>query len=137
MFTMHIRKPFSDVIKSVTFWYGSFFALLLACLIIARVALPLWLEDKENFTTQLELLFNSPTNFDQISGGWVGWSPSLRLKNLTVHDAGGKSNIFSAEEIEIRINIFQSLMERRLIFKRIKLSDSEFSILREVDGSLV
>ena len=42
----------------------------------------------------------------------------------------------SAEEAEIRVNIFQSLMKRRFILKRITLSDSEFSILREVDGSL-
>ena len=44
--------------------------------------------------------------------------------------------LFSAKEVEIRVNIFQSLMKRRLILKRITLSDSEFSILREVDGSL-
>ena len=112
MYKMHTRKPFLDIIKSVIFWHGSFFALLLTCLLIVRVALPLWLEDKENFATQLELLFNSPTHFDQIAGGWAGWSPSLRFKNFIVHDAKGKSDIFSAEEIEIRINIFQSFKMR-------------------------
>ncbi len=136
MYKMHTRKPFLDIIKSVIFWRGTFFAILLTCLLIIRVALPLWLEDKENFATQLELLFNSPTHFDQISGGWAGWSPSLRFKNFIIHDAKGRSVIFSAEEVEIRVNIFQSLMKRRFISKRITLSDSEFSILREVDGSL-
>ena len=136
MLNMYIRKSFSQMTKSLTVWFGTLSALLLTCLLITRAALPLWLEDRENFTTQLELLFNSPATFDQLSGGWAGWSPSLRLKNFVIHDAKGKSNIFSAEEIEIRVNILQSLIQRRLSLKKIRLSDSEFSILREADGSL-
>ena len=65
-----------------------------------------------------------------------GLEPKPPFKNFAIHDAKGKSDIFSAEKIEIRVNIFQSLIERRFSLKRIKLSDSEFSIFREIDGSL-
>ena len=108
MYKMHTRKPSLDIVKSVIFWRGSFFALLLTCLLIVRVALPFWMEDKENFATQLELLFNSPTHFDQISGGWAGWSPRLRFKNFIIHDAKVNPLFFLPKKLKYESIFFKA-----------------------------
>ena len=97
MLKMALKNTFSPLPKTFAFWFGALLATLLALLLVARVAFPFWIENKNYISGQLKEFLGSPVTFEHIQGDWSGWSPKFNLSNFSVYDKTNKSIIFSAK----------------------------------------
>ena len=102
---------------------------------IARLLLPLL----DHYRIQIEQFASSqvgrPVLIGEVSAGWQGLHPDLRLRDVRILAEDGHSTWLSMNEVRASLDMFASARHRRLETGQISLVGGSLDVVRHDDGS--
>jgi uncharacterized protein (TIGR02099 family) len=91
------------------------------------------------YRPQLENLATSflkrPVTIDHLTLGWSGFSPSLKLHEVIIFDTQYQDTLFDIKEVDISLNVLESILQHKLVLGNISLNNSQFNFVEEANNS--
>ena len=91
------------------------------------------------FTEQTESWLSSvvgqPVLIGGIDSNWSGWTLVMRFRNVQVLDQADETALLDLDNARIAIDVWNSLLERRLTPGKLVISGARLLVLRRADGS--
>ncbi len=129
------RKRFLSVVDSWTVFAVS--AIIVVAAVVLRIAFPY----AGNYRAEIERIaseaLNQPVRIERVEAVWQGWTPLLRLSRLQLLEPLRATPIASFESAAISLDLWQSLLDRRISPGKLYLSGVRLALVRERDGRIV
>ncbi len=110
---------------------------VLALLVTAfRFVLPMLDEYKGHLSAQLSQMLGQQVSVEGVKGRWHGFGPLIELNHVVVNQGDGRHAALAVSEVEIGLNLWDSLVSWQIIFDRIQLRGLDISLERRLDGSI-
>lgn len=131
---MFINK-ISYILRKIGYLLISLFLIFLVMVLIARMFTPLLNERRAEFEHWAEKVLGAPVQIGYLEAKWKGLEPDIMLKDVTVLDTDHKQALFHLNELQININLFESLLSRHLQPSTMKVVGVHLIIHQLSDGS--
>lgn len=118
-------------------WAGTAAVVITLALLVstARLLLPLL----DDYRIQIEQVASSqvgrPVQIGEITAGWHGLEPDLRLRDVRILSADGSTTWLSMSEVRASLDVIASIRRRRLETGSISLVGGSLDVVRHDDGS--
>ncbi len=113
-------------------WFLLFFTttiILFAVLInIARFVTPWCEKHSSHFESWASKVLHHPVQINHVQASWQGFNPSFSFEHVIITDANYHRPLLKIQHLSVAINLFQSLMQWRLVPGRVTLSGAELDI---------
>ncbi len=76
-----------------------------------------------------------PVVIEKVAASWKGLFPIFSFDNITIYDVN-KTALLKAKQFQISINIFSSLITKKIIPAQLHLSGTHFTVHQLADGNL-
>lgn len=103
---------------------------------VARLLLPLAADYRPQIEAAVSRHLGQPVRFDDLQAEWSGWGPRLHLTGVSLLDAAGERRVLAMDELVVDPDLLASLLERRLVLRRLTVRGTDLHIERRADGSL-
>ena len=129
-------KPAITVSRHLWNWSA---ALLIALALVAATCRVLLLEiDRHSGWVEswLTRTLERPVTIGELEGHWRGWSPSIRINSLTIHERDNTNSLVQFDSAVVELSISESIKRKDLIPNRITLGGVRFSLERAANGEI-
>ena len=75
-----------------------------------------------------------PVTIDHLTLGWSGFSPSVKLHQVMVFDTQHKETLFNIQEVDVSLNVIESILQHKLVMGNISLNNSQFNFVEEANN---
>lgn len=86
---------------------------------------------------QASQLIHQPVEIGATAAKWHGIDPVVQLYNVHILSDDGKFDIIKANQLDLGINIWQTLLQKKIILRTIMVSGMNLSIRQSADGQWV
>ncbi len=124
-------------------WHGfAVIVIIIALLITAgRLLVPLLDDYRQELADNLSEELGQPLTIGSFSARWHGLGPWLLIRDIALHSqrpgvAQEAPSLAYIEEVEIGINLWQSMTNGQLTFNQLHLSGMQLRLRRQADGSI-
>jgi uncharacterized protein (TIGR02099 family) len=127
------------MLKRLGVWLWFVSAFLIVCMALALSSARLLLPAMADYKADLEALASRQLQHEvtigSLSASWRGMSPALSLRHLHVDDERFEDGALKVEEVQIALDIWRSLVERRWRTRLLDVSGLSVRIFRHLDSS--
>jgi len=102
---------------------------------LGRYLMPFVASYKDEVELYLEQLIGHPLDVGGIRGGWDGFDPVLFAKEVRLAPVPDTESAFSIRDFRLRLNVWQSLRQRKLIFQDIYVTGIDARLQQSPEGS--
>ncbi len=121
-------------------WY-LFFALLMLLaftISVARGYPSLYQKYLPVIQENISSLVGKPVHADSIRIDWYGITPFISTNNLSIYEDESQYDLLlNAEKATISLDIYKSLLQKKVVFKELTLIDSNLDLLRTADEKII
>lgn len=100
----------------------------------ARLLSPVFSHYKPELEQWTGKILNKPVTIETAVAKWRNFHPVLDLKNVVVRNKSGGKKLYQINDIEVGINWLSSLLQRKVIIKRLYVSGAMATIQQAKDG---
>ncbi len=120
------------------FWSALVIITVSAAVIVSllRIMLPGIGEHRGQIQAWVSQSLGQPVDIGQIEADWSGWTPNLRLTNISLLDRERQRSITRFATLTISIDILSSVYQRRFVPGHLLVTGVELSLIRMADGSV-
>ena len=82
-------------------------------------------------------LIHQPVEIGAASSTWHGLQPIIQLYHVTVFNNDHTNSLISADQLDVGINVWQSLFQRHVVLRTIMISGMNLIIRQSADGQWI
>ena len=101
---------------------------------LGRYLMPFVASYKEDVELRLEQLLGHPLEIGGIRGGWDGFDPVLFVREVQLVAEADVEPAFSMRDFRLRLNVWQSLRQRKFIFQDIYITGVNLRLQQSAGG---
>lgn len=90
--------------------------------------------ERERISDWLTDVSGYPVEIGALDIHWQGWKPKARAQRLTIQLT--PSTPISCEQAQLGLDLYESIMQRQLVFSEVRLDDMQLAVVRQLDGDL-
>lgn len=127
----------SSILKVGRFSWYLFSGLLIVFALLAASArwLLLNIDDHSGWVESwLSRTLERPVDIGELQGHWRGWSPSIRIDDLTIYEQDRTAALIRFRKAQVELAVLESLAHKDLRPARIILSGIKFTLKRDQNG---
>lgn len=133
-------KVFLSILRYtwVTAWYTIATAVVLLAVLFSsmRLLLPHAVDYRDEIQSELSRYIGQPVHIDSLDAEWQGLEPSLVLKDVTLLDARGETEVLQLQKIRLGLDWLASLALRDVVFSGITLVGLDLTLTMFADGHI-
>ncbi len=121
-------------------WYIFFVVLMLLAftISIARGYPSLYQKYLPVIQENISTLVGKPVHADSIRIDWYGITPFISTNNLSIYEDETQYDLLlNAEKATISLDLYKSLLQKKVVFKELTLIDSNLDLLRTADEKII
>lgn len=101
-----------------------------------RFALPHLNDYRHSLEDEIARSSGQPVTIGHLGASWHGMGPLLTLSQVRVYAKDRGADLLRSEEVKIGLNLWQSALQRALVFDRIEVSGAKLTLVRAIDSRI-
>lgn len=126
-----LLQKVADIVWVVVFYAAVTLAVVLSAVRIATPYMAAYLPELEQ---RLSKQFQLEVNIESLDAGWQGFGPAMRFENVELFTLDTHEPVARLNNLDIQLNIFQTIRERKLIPGRLTLDGMDLDLIQGEDG---
>lgn len=103
---------------------------------VGRQLLPYVVDYREDIEAQLSASVGQQVQIGAMEGGWRRFNPVLSLQQVLIFPslASATEQLVLLDNLDLEIDSFASLLQRKLILRAVEIADPEFTLVEDASG---